>query len=171
MSMDDGSFRWPIGASQSVDSPVSELWTTISTPGNLERCHPFCESNPVSIWPGPESRDEVRYLNGRVYQRRFTHWIEGSGYELIVETSDRRLAQVQWTVEAESPTSSRLSIVIRPSALDGVPVPLRWAAHHVYIRPMLRRYLKSVLRGVDWYVTRGVPVAANQFGSHPWFST
>jgi hypothetical protein len=35
---------------------------------------------------------------------------------------------------------------------------------------MLRRYLSSVTRGVEWWVTRGEPVPRNQFGSHRWFS-
>jgi hypothetical protein len=36
---------------------------------------------------------------------------------------------------------------------------------------MIKSYLSSVLRGFEWYVTRGVPVSDNQFGSHRWFST
>jgi len=38
------------------------------------------------------------------------------------------------------------------------------------VRPMLSKYLSSVVRGFEWYVIRGEPVPGNQFGSHRWFS-
>ncbi len=53
-------------------------------PGNLEPCHPFCLKNPVEHWPGPESRDEVHYLNGLVFERRFCRWLDGAGYDLEI---------------------------------------------------------------------------------------
>ena len=53
--------------------------------------------------------------------------------------------------------------------LAKVPAYLRWAPG-LMVGPMLRRYLRSVLRGIEWRVVQGTPVARNQFGSHVWFS-
>ena len=109
-------YGWPIGATRSIGSPVEDLWAAISAPGNLELCHPLCDSNPVSTWPGPESRDEIHYLNGKVYARQFIDWVDGVGYDLVILESGRRIALVRWRVEAESRTTSRLTITARPSA-------------------------------------------------------
>ena len=38
------------------------------------------------------------------------------------------------------------------------------------LRPLLAEYLSSVVRGFEWYVTRGEAVPRDQFGPHPWFS-
>ena len=39
-----------------------------------------------------------------------------------------------------------------------------------YILPLLKRYLKNVLRGIKFYLEDGKVVKHNQFGSHSWFS-
>ena len=57
-----------------------------------------------------------------------------------------------------------------PYRLESVPALLRPAAHHLFVRPRLRGYLSSVVKGFDWYLTRGEPVPRNRFGVHPWFS-
>lgn len=163
-------FRWPIGITQPIAAPASEVWAAISMPGNLEPCHPFCAQNPVSVWPGPESHDEIHYLSGRVYERRFSRWIDGVGYELEIGARGEKTSHVSWRVEPVEPSASTLSITVYPHVVQGVPVPLRWLPHIAYVRPMLSRYLSSVVRGFEWYVTRSEPVPRNQFGSHPWFS-
>jgi len=54
--------------------------------------------------------------------------------------------------------------------LQGLPVAIRWLPYLLRVRPLLKSYLSSVVRGYEWYVIRGEPVPRNQFGSHPWFS-
>jgi hypothetical protein len=63
-----------------------------------------------------------------------------------------------------------LRITVHPHLLQNVPIALRWLPHILYVRPMLQKYLSSVVGGFEWYVTRGEPVPRNQFGTHPWFS-
>ncbi|MDK1292926.1 MAG: hypothetical protein QGM46_11440 [Actinomycetota bacterium] len=77
-------FRWPVGVTQSIAWPSNDVWEAISTPGILELCHPFCQANPVTVWPGAGSLDEVHYFNGMVYERRFLEWIDGVGYSLEI---------------------------------------------------------------------------------------
>jgi hypothetical protein len=53
-------------------------------PGNLEPCHPFCAKNPDEAWPGDKLQDEIHYLSGWVFERRFCRRIEGVGYDLKI---------------------------------------------------------------------------------------
>jgi hypothetical protein len=89
MSSEDPTigFKWPISGEMAIGAPARDVWGAISRPGNLELCHPFCASNPVRVWPGPGSRDEVHYLSGWVLERRFLNWIDGVGYDLEVGRS------------------------------------------------------------------------------------
>ncbi len=50
-----------------------------------------------------ESRDEIHYLNGKEYQRRFTDWTDGVGYELIVGSADHHRSRTR----AGSPVEAR----------------------------------------------------------------
>jgi hypothetical protein len=77
---------------------------------------------------------------------------------------------VSWRISPIGSRQCSLKIAVYPHALQRVPVALRWAPHHLRLRPMLKSYLSSVTRGVEWYVIRGEPVRQNQFGDHPWFS-
>lgn len=164
------SFRWPISSVGLIRASSTDVWAAISMPGNLELAHPFCAANPVFAWPGPESRDEVHYLNGVVYERRFTGWIESVGYDLDIGAPGEATSAVSWRVEHAGPVASRLRITVCPHLFQGLPTPVRWFPHITYLRPLLQRYLSSVIRGFEWYATRGEPVPRNQFGPHPWFS-
>jgi hypothetical protein len=163
-------FKWPVAAAQTISAPAHRVWDVISTPGNLELCHPFCRSNPVSVWPGPNSRDEVHYLSGWVYERRFRHWIEGVGYDLYIQQRGRQIASVSWRISPDNEQTCTLTITVYPLALQNVPLAIRWLPHVIRLRPRLLTYLESVVRGFEWYVTRGEPVPRDQFGRHPWFS-
>ncbi len=170
--MDDPKpdFRWPVAVAGSIAAPAEKLWETISSPGNLELCHPFCARNPVDVWPGDASRDEIHYLSGWVFERRFCRWIDGVGYDLEIGRHGRRSSLVSWRILSVDNRGCILRIAVYPHALQNVPVAIRWIPHSLRLGPMLRRYLSSVTRGFEWYVIRGEPVPRNQFGSHPWFS-
>ena len=157
-------------AEQTIAAPAHEVWHVISKPGNLELCHPFCARNPVQAWPGADSRDEVHYLNGQVYERRFAQWLDGTGYELEIFSRDVALASVSWRITPIDEQNCTLRITIDSYAFRKLPAVVRWFPYAFHVRPMLRSYLDSVVKGFEWYVTRGEPVARNQFGKHPWFS-
>ena len=163
-------FKWPVVAEQAISAPAQEVWEAISTAGNLERCHPFCASNPVQAWPGPDSRDEVHYLNGWVYERRFLSWDDGIGYDLLIGRHGGGVSHVSWRITAVGENRCVLSITVYPHVLQNWPTVVRWIPHLIRLRPMLKQYLDSVVRGFEWYVIRGEPVPRNQFGRHPWFS-
>lgn len=163
-------FKWPVSVTQLIAASSEEVWKTISTSGNLEPCHPFCAKNPVEVWPGEKSRDEIHYLSGWVFERRFRRWIEGIGYDLEIGRPGGRSSFVSWRISAAGAQQCSLTITVYPHVLQAVPVALRWAPHFLRLRPMLKTYLSSVTKGVEWYVTRGERVPRNQFGEHRWFS-
>ena len=163
-------FKWPVSAERLIEAPAREVWDAISRPGNLELCHPYCASNPVRAWSGPESVDEVHYLSGWVFERHFRDWTEGVGYDLAIGRAGGRQSSVSWRISPVDAHSCKLIITVYPHALQNVVVPLRWLPHLLWLRPMLRKYLDSVVRGFEWYVIRGEPVPRNEFGKHPWFS-
>ena len=163
-------FKWPITVAQPIPAPTDKVWGAISMPGNLEPCHPFCAKNPVEVWPGVGSRDEVHYLSGLVYERRFCQWIDGVGYDLEIGRSGGSISFVSWRIAPLDSHNCTLRITIYPHILQNIPFAIRWLPHILYIGPKLISYLSSVTRGFEWYITHGEPVPRNKFGRHPWFS-
>lgn len=163
-------FKWPVAVVQPIAAPAKAVWKAISMPGNLEACHPFCDKNIVEEWPGEGSRDVLHYLSGWVYERRFSRWIEGVGYDLDIGRRGGRTSFVSWRILPVDDHNCQLRIAVYPHVLQKLPVVIRWVPHITRVRPMLKSYLSSVVRGFEWYVTRGEPVPRNQFGTHPWFS-
>ena len=163
-------FKWPVAVAQPINAPAQKVWDTISMLGNLEPCHPFCAQNPVEVWPGEKSRDEIHYLSGWIFERRFSRWIEGVGYDLEIGRRGGRSSFVSWRIMPVDSENCVLRIAVYPHALQNLPVAIRWLPHILNIRPRLKSYLSSVTRGFEWYVVRGESVPRNQFGSHPWFS-
>ena len=166
----DERFRWPVAVTHTIDAPAAAVWAAISQPGNLATCHPFCRANPVLEWSEATSRDEVHYLSGWIYERRFVRWIDGVGYDLEIGGRGETTSFVSWRITPRDETRSELTISVLPHVLQGIPLVFRWIPHVLYVRPLLRRYLSAVTRGFAWFVTTGTPVTHNQFGSHPWFS-
>lgn len=163
-------FRWPVSATRTIAAPASRVWEVISSPGLLPLYHPFCKENRVHHWPGPDSHDEVHYFSGWVLERNFTDWIDGVGYDLEVGRAGGRTSTVSWRVADKGDDLSEFRISIRPYALQHLSVFSRWVPHLLVLRPQLTRYLTSVVKGLDWFITFGETVRRNQFGSHRWFS-
>ena len=163
-------FKWPVTVTHPIAASAGRVWEAISTPGNLETCHPFCDRNPVEVWPGPESRDSIHYLSGWIYERRFFRWIDGVGYDLEIGDGNGRTSLVSWRILPDGEEGCDLRICVYPHVLQRLPVVVRWLPHLAWVRPRLRSYLLSVVRGFEWHVTRHETVPRNHFGSHAWFS-
>ena len=159
-----------VSAERAIAAPAQKVWEAISEPGNLERCHPFCASNPVEAWPGPNSRDTINYLSGWSYDRRFRKWIDGVGYDLEIGRPGGGQSAVTWRITPIDDATCTLRITVRPDAANRAPPIIRQLVFALRLRPLLRSYLDSVVRGFEWYVTKGEPVPRNAFGRHPWFS-
>ena len=160
----------PAVMTRRISAAADRVWDVMATPGAVARYHPFCSDNPVDAWPGVGAQDTIHYLSGVVLHRRFTVWDEGQGYELEIGNAEWPDSHVRWELVATGPDESELTISIWPGAFVGYPPALGWILHRLYLVPLLRRYLRAVLRGLDYYVTTGRLVAPNQFGRVRLFS-
>jgi len=145
------------------------LWETISSPGYLNNVHPFCEDNSVIIWEKDHHEDQLIYLNGLTYQRKFTDWNINNGYDLWIGNDDQNQSFVEWRIEEED-SGTRLSINIYPYLLSTWPKSLAFLPYFLYINIKLKSYLYSVLSGIEWFIDKNTPVPKNKFGRHSWFS-
>ncbi len=150
--------------SHRLQAGASRVWDVMAQPGALALYHPFCAANPVTKWPGVGARDTISYLSGVVLNRRFTAWDEGRGYELEIGNDEWPVSRVRWELTAKDAEESELTISVWPSAFSEYPTFLMSLLHRWYLVPLLRRYLRSVLRGLDHYLTTGHKVVPNQFG-------
>lgn len=168
--MDNDKYLKPVSRSIKINVPTKKVWEIISKPGILELCHPFCKSNPVENWEGNKSVDYVIYYNGLRYQRIFTDWIDGVGYDLLIGRRNGKKSKVIWRISNTNSSSSELKITIFPYDISKYSKILRPFIYLFYISPMLGKYLSSVLKGFKYYIIEGKPVQKNQFGTHKWFS-
>lgn len=154
----------PIFHSQPVHVSRQKVWEVISRPGNLVDFHPFCESNPVEIWPGVGSRDSIFYYSGLVLVREFTTWLDGTGYDLIASSEDGLQFKVSWRITTDGNESSALNLTIRQVIGDSSE------KREKQFTRLLEKYLKQVGQGFEYYLRTGERVSRNQFGSHRLFS-
>ena len=162
--------RWGIHQEFTYSISKSELWSQISRPGNLKDCHPFCKGNEALEWDENSHSDRLEYLNGMTYIRQFLNWNEGEGYDLIIGEENGLQSYVVWQITELNDNQSSLSITVYPYLLANLNKALSFLPFVLYIRPKLRTYLKSVLRGFAYFVEHGQAVPRNHLGKHSWFS-
>lgn len=168
--MGNKQFLKLVSKSVIIKANKQRVWSVISKKGNLELCHPFCESNPVESWGDKKSIDFVNYYNGLKYQRIFTDWIDGQGYDLLIGKVNRQKSKVIWRINQLNDDFTELKIIIYPHDINKYPSIIKPLINSLYIRPILLKYLSSVLKGFKYYIEIGEPVPKNQFGTHKWFS-
>ena len=83
------SDKWKVSYEEKINSSIDSLWGLISAPSNLELFHPFCKYNKTIKWPGKNSIDELIYLNGLTFIRKFKSWHEKRGYSLLIGEKDK----------------------------------------------------------------------------------
>ena len=163
-----------ISSSIIIDTTVAVIWEIISQPRNLNLCHPFCKENIVQKWSGKDSADIIIYFNGLELERNFFKWEIEKGYKLMIGEKNKKKTEVNWEIkkleEIGEGEKALLSISLKIPHLQRIPVIFRWIPHFLYLEPKMKKYLNSVLKGFEYYISTGKPVERNQFGSHPWFS-
>ena len=160
----------PISVRKSFDVSSDALWELVSAPGNLNDSHPFCKSNEAIQWDDEGHVDRLVYLNGRTYIRQFLTWDEGAGYTLRIGEENGLQSFVQWEIDAISENKSQLKITVHPYLLAGDPKVVSILPYQLWIKPKMRRYLRSVVSGFDYVARTGKAVPRNHFGRHSWFS-
>ena len=139
----------PISSAIEIAAAPEVVWKGLATPGNLKRCHPFCDSTEVESWPGVGSRDSITYYSGRSYQRNFVAWMEGVGYDIELGESPNLTARVLWRIAPQTASSCRFSIEV----ISYLKADLEDAQKARYLERLfgdhLQHYLDCVVKGVD----------------------
>ena len=153
-----------------LDQSQEKTWELISTPEILESVHPFCKENKVLFWKeNHKKKDLLVYLNGLEYYREFTRWDAPNGFKLYIGKKEGKKSTVIWEIKG-SRAQSQLKIKVLPYRSSKIPKIFYFWVHYFYIRPKLKAYLNSVLKGFKWYSNNKIKVKKNQFGTHPWFT-
>ena len=160
---------WKAQYEEKINSSVDSLWNLISTPSNLELFHPFCKSNKIIKWPGENSIDELIYLNGLTYIRKFNSWEKNKGYSLFIGEKDKGQSFVVWEIKKKD-KSVFLKITVYPYFLKKFPNIISLFPYKLIIIPALESYLKSVIGGINYYLKTKNRIPKNYFGEHKWFS-
>lgn len=153
-----------------ITAKVADIWAAISETGNLTNIHPFCATNEVERWPGPNSRDHVRYYSGVHYQRDVVEWREGEGYEFAVGPPTGPTAHARWTIEPNGLDRCKFTIEVTSFVRSDVSAEIQERYTKEVIKAAIPPYLDGVVLGVKHYVETGQPVVRNQFGAHQIYS-
>ena len=164
-----GNYNHPITVKKRILSSKDDLWNLISKPGYLNLVHPFCKNNNVINWNSDNHTDELTYHNNLKYIRNFVKWNKKNGYELIIGEKNKKKSLVKWNISLVK-NKTYLSITVYPYFMRQYPKIISFLPYLIYITPMLKSYLNSVLLGINWYLQTKKPVSKNQFGKHKWFS-
>ena len=157
-----------------INSHLEEVWKTISKPGHLVLCHPFCAKHYEIKHDGMLLNDAIVYYNGLKLYRYFITWVEQEGYTLLIGKGTYASAKVIWKISPITKAQTELSIriILYPNvALNNYPKFLRQLIGHFYFYPKMAAYVKAVTKGIKFYVETGTGVTKNQFGHNPLFST
>ena len=153
-----------------IETSKSAVWDLISSPGHLNQFHPFCKENKVlKSKNGTILKDQLIYLNDLTYYRTFKEWRPMAGYTIRIGTKNGKKSDVKWQI-IDKGVFTYVKIIIKPYTSSKIPKLLYPIFHYAVIRPKLKSYLKSVLKGLEYYLTHNKPVPRNKFGNHSWFT-
>ena len=159
----------PVSYEIKINSSKEKLWDLISSPGHLNLFHPFCKKNKAINWNKNEKKDILIYLNGLKYIREFYKWDEDYGYSLLIGKENGEKSKVEWKILSRN-NKVFLNIKVFPYIFHNKNKLVYLFYYYFFIKPMLKKYLSSVLRGINWYLKNKKPVPKNKFGKHSWFS-
>ena len=174
MKINTNSRIYDVSHSLQIEVGNEVLWRIISSPGNLNYCHPYCKENNVEKWQGVGSRDSILYYNGLTLKREFTEWNEKKGYELIIGKGKLAAANVLWEINTINNNASTLSIRIKLYS-DVILFKhlkiFRPMLTYFFLKPKMSAYITAVLKGFKYFAETAEPVQKNQFGYNSIFST
>jgi hypothetical protein len=148
---------------------IEKIWKIISTKSCLENYHPFCKRNQTIDWNQKKHVDEIEYLNGKLFRRNFINWYEKKGFDLLINQKNKPYSFVSWRIRSID-KHSEVSIKIHPYLFNKRFKYMNAIPFHVVVKPMLKVYLESVLKGLKIYAEDNKRIKNNHFGRHLWFS-
>ena len=160
---------WPVRVEKEIKANSDEIWKIISKEGNLNLVHPFCKNNYAISWDSENSVDVLEYLNGLKFIREFQTWNPGKGYSLLIGTKNGKKSYVEWKIRSKN-KKQYLSITVYPHYMIKYPKFISFFPYEFMVKPNLKKYLESVIGGINYYLTKNKTVPKNNFGEHNWFS-
>tara|TARA_B100001175_G_C19507004_1_gene641482 strand:- start:755 stop:1237 length:483 start_codon:yes stop_codon:yes gene_type:complete len=142
------------------------VWEIISSKNALELFHPYCLKNDVIDY---KKKDKLVYLNGLTYFREFYAWKPNNGFELSIGKKRGKKSKVLWEIKILD-RGCEVKISVFPYRSSKIPKYFYTIFNILIIKPKLRKYLQSVLKGLKFYLDTNINVKKNQFGKHSWFS-
>ena len=160
---------WPVRVEKEIKANSDEIWKIISKEGNLNLVHPFCKNNYAISWGSENSVDVLEYLNGLKFIREFQTWNPGKGYSLLIGTKNGKKSYVEWKIRSKN-KKQYLSITVYNHYMIKYPKFISFFPYEFMVKPNLKKYLESVIGGINYYLTKNKTVPKNNFGEHNWFS-
>ena len=158
----------PVSYTINLDFDKIKVWSILSKREHLNLFHPFCKKNIAYSWNKKSREDSLEYLNRVKLYRNFFEWNEGFGFKLNIGTKNGKKSKVIWELKGDK--TSSLRITVYPHIYGDKNIIIYLFAYIIFIRPGLRKYLKSVVKGLNWYLENKRPIPNNYFGHHKWFS-
>ena len=113
--------------------------------------------------------DVLEYLNGLKFIREFQTWNPGKGYSLLIGTKNGKKSYVEWKIRSKN-KKQYLSITVYTHYMIKYPKFISFFPYEFMVKPNLKKYLESVIGGINYYLTKNKTVPKNNFGEHNWFS-
>ena len=169
-----------IKATIELKNPLGQCWEVITSENHLELFHPFIVSHFGERLSSIGDKDKIVYMNKLNFTREVIsiykpidvptdtlghHWC---GYDLLVGRKKKSL--VKWRIVNLSSGRVELSITVWPHTISGYNKITKFLVFNFYIKPQIRKYLKSVTQGFKYYIETKEIVEKEQFGKHKWFS-
>jgi hypothetical protein len=142
------------------------VWKIISSKNALELFHPYCLKNDAIDY---KKKDKLVYLNGLTYIREFSVWKPNKGFELSIGKKGGKKSRVIWKIKVLD-RGCEVKISVFPYSSSKISKYFYPIINIFIIKPKLRKYLLSVLKGLKFYLDTNFRVRKNQFGKHTWFS-
>ena len=138
----------PISYKLNLNFDRDSVWSVLAEKEHLNLFHPFCKKSVAQLMGHDKTkRDSLEYLNGVILHRDFFEWNEGIGFKLNIGTKNGKKSKVIW--ELKGGKTSSLRITVYPHIYSDKNSIIYLFAYLIFIRPGLRRYLKSVLLGLE----------------------
>ena len=172
--------RLCIKATIEFKDPLGQCWEIITTKNHLELFHPFIISHFGERLSSIGDKDNIVYMNKLNFTREVISIYEPRnvptdtlgnnwcGYDLLVGRKKKSL--VKWRIVNHFNGRVELSITVWPHTISGYNKITKFFVFNFYIKPQIRKYLKSVTQGFKYYIETKEIVEKEQFGKHKWFS-
>jgi hypothetical protein len=153
-----------------INVSKKKLWFTIIEPGHLKKYHPFCKEHDISKWDGVGCKDVSLSYEGKTINREIIEWDDGVGYHIKMNNDNKHDTKVKFEI-LEKDNQTYFKVVLESNAYRKTPRPLWYPIAFFLIVPSYKKYYKSLLRGLKFYVETGKKVRRNQFGNHKKYSS